>query len=141
MASATPSALPPRDAIYGRQHVWQLPVRLSHWVNVVHSHSDLFDRPLRHISQLAPAGEPYNHLVMGTVQKIHFVAGFILLFSFLMRVYWFYVGNNYARSGFPFVWRTWWVDLIRQALHYLQLERGHVHLGHNALAGLSTPSW
>jgi Ni/Fe-hydrogenase 1 B-type cytochrome subunit len=61
----------------------------------------------------------------------------VLLFSFLLRVYWFYVGNNYSRSGFPFVWRPeWWKDLIVQSRAYLSLQRGHVHLGHNALAGL-----
>ena len=36
------------------------------------------------------------------------------------------------------VWKkSWWKDLKRQLFDYLKLERGHVHLGHNALAGLS----
>jgi Ni/Fe-hydrogenase 1 B-type cytochrome subunit len=75
---------------------------------------------------------------MGRIRELHFLFGYILLFSFLLRVYWFYVGNNYARSGFPFVWRkSWWADLHDQGMQYLRLERGHVHLGHNALAGLS----
>jgi Ni/Fe-hydrogenase 1 B-type cytochrome subunit len=56
--------------------------------------------------------------------------------TFMVRVYWFWVGNNYARSGFPYVWRPqWWADLFRQAADYLRLERGHVHLGHNSLGG------
>jgi Ni/Fe-hydrogenase 1 B-type cytochrome subunit len=126
------------DCLYGRQYVWQLPVRISHWVNVV-SLSMLFLTGL-YINHpiLAPNGEAYRNFVMGRIREIHFFFGYVLLFSFLLRVYWFYVGNNYARSGFPFVWRrSWWEDLRDQAIQYLRLDRGHVHLGHNALGGLA----
>ena len=62
---------------------------------------------------LAPAGEPTTISSWARVREIHFGAGMVFLFGFLLRVYWFYVGNNYARSGFPFVWRAeWWKDLI-----------------------------
>ncbi|HEV2494868.1 MAG TPA: cytochrome b/b6 domain-containing protein [Terriglobia bacterium] len=72
------------------------------------------------------------------MREVHFAAGFVFLISFLIRMYWFWRGNKYARSGFPFVWRRdWWANLVRQAGDYFRLERGHVHLGHNALAGLS----
>ncbi|MCC6363752.1 MAG: Ni/Fe-hydrogenase, b-type cytochrome subunit [Bryobacterales bacterium] len=123
---------------YGRKYVWELPVRVSHWVNVI-SVTMLFATGL-YISApiLAPNGEPYQHFVMGRVRQLHFVFGYLLLFSFLLRVYWFYVGNNYARSGFPRVWRAeWWRDVRDQGLQYLRLDRGHVHLGHNAIAGLT----
>ncbi|MCC6393009.1 MAG: Ni/Fe-hydrogenase, b-type cytochrome subunit [Bryobacterales bacterium] len=123
---------------YGRKYVWELPVRVSHWVNVV-SVTMLFATGL-YISDpiLAPNGEPYQHFVMGRARQIHFLFGYLLLFSFLLRVYWFYVGNNYARSGFPRVWKAeWWKDVRDQGLQYLRLDRGHVHLGHNAIAGLT----
>jgi Ni/Fe-hydrogenase 1 B-type cytochrome subunit len=123
---------------YGRKYVWELPVRVSHWVNVV-SVTMLFATGL-YISDpvLAPNGEPYQHFVMGRVRQLHFLFGYLLLFSFLLRVYWFYVGNNYARSGFPRVWKAeWWKDVRDQGLQYLRLDRGHVHLGHNAIAGLA----
>ena len=130
--------LPPREAVYGRRYVWELPVRITHWVNVFTIVLMFLTGLYITFPILAPAGEPYNNFVMGTVRKIHFGAGMVFLFSFVLRVYWFYVGNNYARSGFPFVWRAdWWGDLIRQSRQYLKLERGHVHLGHNALAGLA----
>ena len=75
---------------------------------------------------------------MGRVREIHFAFAFVFLISFLWRIYWFWMGNNYARSGFPFIWRAaWWRDLIRQARQYLSLRRGNVLLGHNALAGLA----
>ncbi len=125
-------------ARYGRKYVWELPVRISHWVNVL-AIAALFATGLYiAFPQLAPAGEAYQHFVMGRVREIHFAAGMVFLVSFLVRIYWFYMGSNYARSGFPFIWRpAWWRDLSRQAGAYLRLDRGHVHLGHNALAGLA----
>lgn len=138
MASTAYRPLGPVEAVYGRRYVWELPVRISHWTNVV-SLIMLFSTGL-FISQpiLAPNGEAYGNFVMGRVRQMHFLFAYVFLFSFLLRVYWFWAGNNYARSGFPFVWRaSWWADLKEQVTQYLRLDRGHVHLGHNALAGLS----
>jgi Ni/Fe-hydrogenase 1 B-type cytochrome subunit len=128
----------PGESGYGRKYVWQAPVRLSHWINAI-AVAALFLTGLYIANPaLAPNGEAYRHFVMGSVRQIHFVAGYFLLFGFLLRIYWFYFGNNYSRSGFPFVWkREWWADLRSQGMQYLRLERGHVHLGHNALAGLA----
>jgi Ni/Fe-hydrogenase 1 B-type cytochrome subunit len=135
-APIAPSAWP--AGYYRRRYVWQWPIRLSHWINalcivVLFATGEYIAHP-----QLAPAGEAYKHFVMGRMREIHFAFAFVFLISFLWRIYWFWMGNNYARSGFPFIWRTaWWRDLTRQARAYLSLQRGHVHLGHNALAGLS----
>jgi len=140
MATTNYQSLDPgaRELQFARRYVWQFPIRFCHWVNVL-SITVLFCTGL-YISTpvLAPNGEAWQNFLMGRVRQIHFFAGYILLFGFLLRVYWFYVGNNYARSGFPFIWRReWWADLAEQAMQYLRLDRGHVHLGHNALAGLS----
>jgi len=123
---------------YGRKYVWQFPVRLAHWINAL-ALTTLFLTGLYMANPiLAPNGEAYKNFVMGRVREMHFIAGYLLLFGFALRVYWFYVGNNYSRSGFPFVWRAeWWADLKTQGLQYLRLRRGNVHLGHNALAGLA----
>jgi Ni/Fe-hydrogenase 1 B-type cytochrome subunit len=123
---------------YGRKYVWQLPVRLAHWCTVI-SVVCLFSTGLFiNWPILAPNGEAYRNFLMGWVREIHFLFGYVLLFAFLLRSYWFWVGNNYARSGFPFVWRKdWWADIKSQSVQYLRLERGHVHLGHNALAGVA----
>jgi len=123
---------------YGRKYVWEAPVRLAHWINAL-ALTTLFLTGLYMANPiLAPNGEAYKNFVMGRVREMHFIAGYLLLFGFALRVYWFYVGNNYSRSGFPFVWRAeWWADLKTQGLQYLRLRRGNVHLGHNALAGLA----
>lgn len=123
---------------FRRKYVWALPIRLFHWVNagvitVLFATGLYIANPT-----LIPAGEAFDNLVMGRVRQIHFACAFIMVIAFLWRAYWFYFGSNYARSGFPAVWdRRWWRDLFRQMMDYLKLERGHIHLGHNALAGLS----
>jgi len=133
-----PLDLPPGEAKFGMRYVWELPVRISHWSNVL-AIPVLFASGLyMGAPQLSPNGEAWHNFLMGRIREMHFIAAYVLLFSFLLRVYWFYVGNNYARSGFPFVWRkVWWEDLRSQSWQYLKLDRGHVHLGHNALAGAS----
>jgi Ni/Fe-hydrogenase 1 B-type cytochrome subunit len=87
---------------------------------------------------LAPAGAAANHFVMGDVRLLHFAFGFALLIGVAIRFYWFFVGNNYARSGFPMFWKaSWYKAIFQQMIAYTKLERGHVHIGHNSLAGAS----
>jgi len=126
------------ERVYGRKYVWQLPVRIAHWATALSVITLFFTGLYMNQPVLAPNGEPFRHFVMGRIREIHFTAGYVLLMAFLLRVCWFYVGNNYARSGFPFVWRKdWWKDVREQSLKYLALKRGNVHLGHNALAGVA----
>ena len=126
------------ENFFRQVYVWELPVRITHWVTglsiVVLFFTGLYiGSPI-----LAPAGEPANHFVMGRVREVHFAAGIIFTVSFLLRIYWFWVGNNYARSGFPCIWRAgWWRELIREVVEYLNLRRGRAYLGHNALGGAS----
>jgi Ni/Fe-hydrogenase 1 B-type cytochrome subunit len=123
---------------YRAGYVWQLPVRVVHWTNAV-CITTLFLTGLYIANPIfSPEGEAWKNFTMGWMRKIHFAAGFVFAVSWLVRGYWFFAGNNYSRSGFPFVWRaTWWKDLARQGTEYLKLRRGPIHLGHNALAGLS----
>ena len=137
-AKTLPTHEPWPHGFYRRRLVWQWPVRLSHWINVLCISVLFLSGEYMVHPFLSPSGEAWRNFVMGRVREIHFAFAFLFLVSFLWRVYWFWMGNNYARSGFPFVWRaSWWADLVRQARAYLSLERGHAHLGHNALAGLA----
>lgn len=133
-----PLKLTAGTAKYGRKSVWEAPVRITHWIMAA-SIVVLFITGL-YISHpiFTSSGEAYHNFLMGRFRQVHFVAGYALLFSLLLRAYWFFVGNNYARSGFPFVWRgSWWKALGEQGLEYMGKVRGPVRLGHNSLAGLS----
>jgi Ni/Fe-hydrogenase 1 B-type cytochrome subunit len=142
-----PPAIPPFSAqdfarnpqdYYRAGYVWQIPVRLTHWVSAACITTLFFTGLYIANPVLSPEGEAWKNFVMGWMRKIHFTAGFIFAVSWCLRGYWFFVGNNYSRSGFPMIWRgRWWSDLFRQLTEYLKLKRGPIHLGHNALAGLS----
>jgi len=136
---AQPNAPPANlDPIERRRYVWEFPVRLSHWVNAI-AIGVLFLTGLFIASPAAaPNGEAYNHFLMGKIRLLHFAFAYALLVGIAIRVYWFFVGNNYARSGFPFFWRrSWYKAVFGQVVEYTHLERGHINIGHNSLAGIS----
>ena len=127
-----------RETKYALRFVWEWPIRLTHWVTAA-SIVTLFTTGLYIASPFFTSnGEPYQHFVMGRFRQVHFVAGYALLFSFILRGYWFLKGNKYARSGVPLVWRaSWWKNLRGQIREYAGLVAGPLRLGHNSLAGLS----
>jgi len=125
---------------FHRLYVWELPVRFYHWVNAVcvfalMGTGYLIGNPVR----IAFADEAYQQYWFGTVRMIHFIAAFIFFFNFLVRIYWGFVGNRYAR----------WTNFIphtgkqlREIVETLKVDilqvktRGDLAVGHNALAGL-----
>lgn len=113
-------------------YVWQLPVRLSHWVTagciVVLSFTGGY---IADPFLIPPGGS-----VMGTIRLIHMIAAFTLLVSGVVRIWSLIAGNRFARwSAFiPTSW-TQFTELFRQAAFYAFLTRRHPRvLGHNQLA-------
>lgn len=126
------------EDLYTRIYVWQWPIRLFHWTNAAAVTTLFVTGLLIAFPSLTSTGEPWEVLTVAKIRKIHFIAAFVFLIGFCWRVFWFYMGNRYARSGMPRPWRkAWWSDLFEQAWHYLSLEFGTPHAGHNSLAGLS----
>jgi len=135
----SPLELQPGKVMYQAKYVWEFPVRLSHWVTAA-AIFVLFFTGLYIAYPVAdpPEGEAYHNFLMGRIRQVHFIAGYFMLFSMILRAHWFFAGNRYARSGFPRFWaREWWEQLFGQMREYLGIERGAVPLGHNALAGAS----
>lgn len=140
MTSSTPVPLAtrPREVTYQRVYVWQWGVRVFHWLTVA-AVGVLFATGLYIADPIfTTSGEPYDVFVMARIRQIHFIAAFVFAVAFAWRIYFFWFGNRFARSGFPALWKPrWWKDLAQQATDYLCLRFGHGHLGHNALAGLA----
>ena len=126
---------------YKRIYVWEMPVRLFHWVNalcitVLIVTGYLIGHPLT----LFRSPEAYQQYWFGTVRFIHFAFAYLFLFNFLMRLYWSFVGNRFAnwRTFLPLkkVQRHDLMDVL--TVDILQIkEKGKISLGHNMLAGLS----
>jgi Ni/Fe-hydrogenase 1 B-type cytochrome subunit len=125
-------------AYFRAGYVWELPIRVIHWMNASAITALFLTGLFIWKPMLSPEGEAWKVFAMGWARKIHFAAGFVFAVGWVARAWWFFAGNNYARSGFPMFWRgAWWRDLWNQGWEYLKLRRGPIHLGHNALAGLS----
>ena len=124
-----------------RVYVWELPVRLYHWINascilVLIVTGILISRPLN----LAHVNEASSSYWFGTVRFIHFVAGYVFFFNFLFRIYWGFVGNKFAswRTFLPFR-RSQWKEIGEVLKINILLGKGDAvgSAGHNSLAGLT----
>jgi Ni/Fe-hydrogenase 1 B-type cytochrome subunit len=144
MATAAPprrrdheaAARPARHAIY----VWELPVRIVHWVIVLALIVLSFTGYYIHHPFLSGSGGPgYPGFTMGTIRFIHEVTGFVFVAAVLFRVYWAFVGNRYAhwRGLLPVTAAQ--RHGLREALRYYFYRRRRPvpTNGHNPLAGVS----
>jgi Ni/Fe-hydrogenase 1 B-type cytochrome subunit len=126
--------------MFKRVFVWEVPVRVQHWFHVIS------------IVALAVTGiyigSPFIGLAVGTtagtqvtdtMRFTHFVAAWIFGLGFLVRFYWFFVGNRYSR------WRMWLPasrrrmgELWEMLKYYLFLRRDRPsYLGVNPISGLT----
>jgi Ni/Fe-hydrogenase 1 B-type cytochrome subunit len=130
-AAADPIIIRPRDERV-RIHVWQVPVRLTHWVTVssilVLSATGLY---IADPFVVSPGGG-----MMTTVRFVHMVAAFVFVASGILRTYWLFAGNRFSRwSAFFPTNRRHARELLQQTGWYLFLRREVPRvLGHNALA-------
>lgn len=124
---------------YQRVYVWEFPVRLYHWVNalcvvVLIVTGFIIGRP----TTIAYSDEAYQQYWFGTVRFAHFVTAFIFFFNFLVRIYWGFVGNRYARwdNFIPYTKEKW-----REIIDVLKVDvvqatwKERISIGHNAMAG------
>ncbi len=124
-----------------RVYVWQLPVRIYHWLNflsvlVLCITGYLIGSPPAIIS----GNEASFSYWFGTIRFFHFVAAFIFFFNFIFRIYWGFVGNKYAnwKAFFPFTkaQRKEIIDVLKVDILQAKVQPLK-SIGHNALAGLT----
>ncbi len=123
---------------YKRVYVWELPVRAYHWINAIALVAlcitgYLIGAPIRAFY----AGEAYQQYWFGTVRFVHFFCAYVYVFNFLARIYWGFVGNQYARwnNFFPLTKRQRQeiADVIKADVLQTKLH-GAISTGHNSLA-------
>lgn len=77
-----------------RAYIWELPVRLTHWLNAF---CILFlSITGYYISNPFILAQSSNEYIMGWMRFIHFTSAYVFLFSMLIRIYWSFMGNKYA---------------------------------------------
>jgi Ni/Fe-hydrogenase 1 B-type cytochrome subunit len=115
-----------------RVYIWQIPVRLTHWVTagaiVVLAVTGLYIAD----PFLLPGGGP----TMEIVRLAHMISAFVFLASGLLRTIWLLAGNRWARwTAFIPTTRHQATELFRQAGFYAFVRKEIPKvLGHNQLA-------
>lgn len=118
--------------------VWELPVRIWHWVNalaiVVLMITGIYiGKPF--VGATIPE-EAYPSFLMGWARYIHFYAAFIFTANMMYRCYWVFVGNRYAASNPARI--IFWKETWETIKFYLFFKHKKPHyVGHNPLAQLS----
>ena len=115
-----------------RLYVWQLPVRLTHWVTA----GCIVVLSLTGGYIADPFLIPPGGAVMTTVRSVHLLAAYTLLGSGLLRVIWLLAGNRFARwSAFFPTTRRQATEIFSQAAFYAFIRKEIPRiLGHNQLA-------
>jgi Ni/Fe-hydrogenase 1 B-type cytochrome subunit len=119
--------------------VWDLPVRITHWVNV-------FSILVLSITGyyimdpfLGTTGPATDQFLMGTVRFVHFTTAFVFTVSVLFRVGWAFAGNKYARWNqfLPVKGRR--LRALGKMVGYYTFfrKRPPAEIGHNPLAGMT----
>jgi Ni/Fe-hydrogenase 1 B-type cytochrome subunit len=120
-----------------RLYVWELPVRVSHWVIVLAIAVLSFTGYYMYDPFIIARGN--RAFLMGRMRFIHEIAAWFFIAAVLLRFYWFIKGNRWAywRSFLPI--DPWWrKGLIKQLKYYLFLNpHPDSEVGHNPLAALT----
>lgn len=129
---------------FKRVMVWELPVRIFHWLNVLAVlvlivTGFLIASP----PALLSSAEATNLHSFGIIRFIHFTAAYVFFFVMILRLYWALVGNRFSswRAFLPSK-RKWHnfkhvlrVDVLLQndKIH----DEKNISIGHNSMALLS----
>jgi len=78
-------------------YVWELPVRVTHWliffsILILSATGFYIGDPF-----IAVSGPARDHFVMGTVRVVHLYTAIVFSLALFVRIYWMFVGNQYAR--------------------------------------------
>jgi Ni/Fe-hydrogenase 1 B-type cytochrome subunit len=117
-----------------RVYVWEVPVRLSHWLFVLSIGVLSFTGYYMYNPFMTAWGN--RAFVMGRMRYIHEVAAWVFIAAVLLRFYWFVAGNRWAhwRSFVPL--ERWWRKGFWTQLKYYVFMNRHPdsEVGHNPLA-------
>jgi len=118
------------------KYVWEVPVRVSHWVNAI----SITLLCLTGFFIGSPGYLPHGDVqfFMGWIRFIHFVSAFCFTVSVASRIYWSLVGNRYAswREFVPFLSAPGRKGMLETLRYYTFTSSRAPHVvGHNSLAG------
>ncbi len=131
--------VPPGDPQRVRVYVWELPVRVTHWLLVLSIVSLAVTGFYIGSPFAIVAGEARGRFVMGYMKLVHAHSATVFTLSLLARVAWMFLGNEWSRwHQFLPVRRERLKGLVPTFLFYTWFRRkAPEYIGHNPLAGLT----
>lgn len=131
--------------LYNRIFVWEVPVRVFHWLNVLSiivlsATGYLIGDP----PALMSGAEATNQYYFGIVRFIHFATAYIFMIGLIYRVAWMFLGNKYAswRVFLPFSKQSF-MDTLHILKDHIFLQNEKIYdfrknwVGHNPMASFS----
>ena len=122
-------------------YVWQIPVRIYHWVNAFAVTAlAVTGYIIGNPPALQSSSEAFSGYWFGTVRFIHFASAFVFFFNFFFRIYWGFFSNRFAKwDQFIPTKRSQWKEMIQVlCLDILQICTKPIKsIGHNSLAGFT----
>ena len=130
---------------YKRVYVWELPVRLFHWITALSTLILIITGfIIANPPALTSSGEATEAFWFGQIRIVHFITAFILVAALLFRIYWAFAGNKFAR------WRNF-IPYTKKGLKnmlyvlkvdiFLMKDKDHklsnISIGHNYFAAFS----
>lgn len=122
-----------------RIYVWDLVVRVSHWVIMLSVFILAFTGIYIGDPFLIPAGPENEQFVMGTMKVVHFYVAIIFALAVISRVLWMFVGSYYARwHQFVPMSKRRRRDVFGMLKFYSLISKEPpLNVGHNPLAGMT----
>ena len=130
---------------FKRVLVWELPVRIFHWLNVICiAVLAVTGLIIANPPALMTSTEAIDSYWFGTVRAIHFITAYVFFVNALARVYWAFRGNYYSnwRAYIPLSKKAWQnikhvlkVDILLQNEDKEVLK--NISIGHNYVASFS----
>jgi len=138
---ARPQVSPRKHDVEGieRVYVWDLLVRMSHWIIMM----SVFILAITGIyignPYLIPTGPESEQLVMANMKTVHFYTAIIFALTVASRVIWMFVGSYYARwhQFVPMSPRRRGDVFGMLKFYTLISKEPPLNVGHNPLAGMT----
>ena len=125
-------------------YVWELPVRIFHWVNATAIVAlCVTGYIIGNPPAIQHATPPEANYWFGWVRFIHFAAAFVFILNFIVRLYWAFAGNSFARwnNYLPLTRKQWRSIFDTTKVDVLLLSPKPVYdIGHNSLAAFTSGS-
>lgn len=140
VAGATAIPHPERLPEYRWVYLWRWPLRFTHWISALTVTVLIVTGFYIGAPYFTTWGEASSHFMMGWARFLHFAAAALIVAAAILRVYWLFAGNKWARwNALLPVRKKNWKNLWKMLKYYFLVRQESMphYLGHHPLQQLS----